>query len=153
METRRKLTLPSGAHCTVRKLSGFDFTELGTIPEAIEAPANVRKPAHSAKANSESVRFGVNCLKLALCKACSVLTFPDGSKLKIVDKEIDDDLAPEEITLHELSDADAQAIFLAVRELSGLTKEASDKAQPFPAEQSANGDAAPTGEALRQASV
>jgi hypothetical protein len=146
-ETRRKITLPSGATCTVRKLSGYDFVHLGTLPPEAREEINRRfTDAQEARAVVEGFRL----VKLSLTRACSVLTLTDGAKRRIVDKEFSA-CEDNEISIEELSDEDARAITAAIQELSGLTKEAVAAVKPFPQEQ-VSGDQPPqAGEDLRQA--
>lgn len=138
-QTRKKITLPSGATCVIRKLAAKDLaTYCGDVP--VFAPELTgRTPKAEAPADPKLVAQGVAYMTVALLCCCSPLTLEDGRKLKIVEKPLDE-AADSEITIGELDDADAKAIFDGVVELSGIVvpesgKEAAKAAVPFPAEQ------------------
>jgi len=133
--TRQKLTLPSGATCVVRKLSAADFAlHTGDVPVFNSGAAS---PAREGEPDPKAIVQGVHYIRLALLCSCSPLSMPDGRRLRIVDKELDQ-LKDGEITIGEMDDSDVNAIFDAVAELSGvMRKEAANgsAAKPFPAEQ------------------
>jgi hypothetical protein len=151
--TRKKITLPGGATCVVRRITGNDFamTE-GEIPIPADVADNPKSPEDAIRKAKRQVENGVRFLRVALLCCCSPLTFPDGSRRKIVDRELDQ-IGEQEITIGELSDADAKAIGDEVIELTGIGKEAAQAARPFPAEQAATGDPGPGGQEVRPASV
>jgi hypothetical protein len=130
MMTRKKITLPSGATCVVRKVSAGDLAiHLGDVPTFDGTPS-----AAGAPSNADIAR-GVEYMRIAVLVCCSPLTMPDGKRLRVVDKDLDK-LTDGEIAIGELSDADAQCIFDSVAEISGIRKEAAESsAKPFPEEQ------------------
>lgn len=132
-QTRKKITLPtSGATCVVRKLALMDFAATGKLPQAYpQASAASAKKNWTPKEQEELIRFGVQTSTIALLRACSPLTYPDGTKRTIVDKPLDE-VQETEITIGELAQEDAQAIVDAAMELTNTTKEAGDRLKPFP---------------------
>lgn len=145
--TREKLTLPSGATCVVRKLCAADFAlHTGEVPVFNEDAAT---PARAGEPDAKAIAQGVHYARMALLCACSPLSMPDGRRLRIVDKELDQ-LRDGEITIGEMDDVDAQAVFNAVAELSGvMRKEAvNGAAKPFPAEQKIPEDLGHPGDTL-----
>lgn len=145
--TRQKLNLPSGATCVVRKLSAADFAlHTGDIPIFNNG---ADKPVKDGPPDARAIAQGVQYVKLALLCACSPITLADGRRLRIVDKELDQ-LREGEITIGEMDDADAQAVFNAVAELSGVMRKeaAPSAAKPFPAEQNSSSDAGLNGQPL-----
>jgi hypothetical protein len=149
METRKRISLPSGGFVTVRKLSPMDTLSLGFIPQAFPEAEAKRRRGESVGPSAEEMAQGVKLSIIALTKCASRITTPDGRKLRIVDKELDE-CGADEITVGEMEQEDASAIVQAVNELSALTREAAAAAKPFPEKQEAVGAASPAGEALRQ---
>lgn len=99
-ETRKLLSLPSGARVKIRRLSSFDLC--GLPPEIQQEPGKA--------ANNELVR-------VILTRCTGAIRFSDSDKRKIVDKPFFDcDLS--ELSVEELDQADATAIFEAVVKLS-----------------------------------
>lgn len=142
-ETRKTITLPSGATVKVRKLSALDL--------AIET-GEVRSvgPSSKSKPTEKDIEFGLKVVRIALTKCTGKVAFPTGAK-KIVDKGLDDSNDATEITIEELDQADADAIVSAVFELSGIGGAAN--AAKFPEEQAANGGSGLDSPALPQAAV
>jgi hypothetical protein len=126
---RIKITLPSGATCFVRALTGQDF-----VLHGIDIPLLYGAEKRSnGKPTKKEIEGGVQWVRIALLAACSPLTLPDSSRLRIVDKDLD--LCTDgEISIGELSDRDVGFIFDRVVELSGAGKEDAAKAATFPAE-------------------
>lgn len=143
---RKTLTLPSGATCIVRPLRVGDFALHGQEAPLIYADPETRRK--KAEPTPREVEAAARMMRLALLCCCSPLTYPDRRRVKIVDREMDQ-TAPNEITIGELSDDDAQAIFAGVAELTGMGKEAAQAAKPFPEEQTPACAVGPAGEALR----
>lgn len=137
----------------------MDYAEAGQIPDVLsvaeKAEVKTELEEQKLKANPKTeakhVAFGIKTVKLALTRACSRLRLPDGTQVKIVDKELDD-LEPGEITVYEVDQADSNAIWKTVNELSGVGKEAAKAAKLFPEEQAPDGVNPPSSEALRPAS-
>jgi hypothetical protein len=143
----RSLTLPvSGATVRVRKLKQLDFLEVGDVPAALSE--DIQKRSASLKVSKEALLFGAKIIRIALLKCCSELKFSDGT-LKIVDKP---ESEPGEITIEELDDLDANSIVDAVKSLSGMTKEAAEKARPFPKKQKVAGEPGPSSQAVPETS-
>ena len=144
--TRQKLTLPSGATCVVRKLSAADFAlHTGDVPvfnPGAPSPAENQKSSNSMEEKVQQMRIAILC-------CCSPLTTTEGKRLRIVEKELDQ-LRDGEITIGEIADEDAVAIYLAVSELSGLLRKeaAPSAAKPFPAEQKIPEDLGRLGDTL-----
>jgi hypothetical protein len=134
LQTRSKITLPSGATCVVRKIAMQDCIELRNVPAAF---ASGKRP--DVEPTREQVEYGVKLMRIALLKCCSPLTISSGNKLTIVDKPLDEVRDGVEITIEELDQDDAQAIAGEVFRLSNLGKEAAEKAKPFPEEQTVAG--------------
>lgn len=105
------------------------------------------KDAKPEKMSPQQVAFGVKMARIAILECCSAITWK-GRRLKVVDKEMDL-CQPTEITIGELDDADAQMIVNEVMNLTNLTREAAEKAKPFPQEQKTDGATPPAGPALR----
>jgi len=147
-QTRQKLTLPSGATCVVRKLSAADFAlHTGDVPVFNNGVATPERPGEP---DIKAIVQGVHYMRIALLCCCSPITLPDGRRLRIADKELDQ-LKDGEITIGEMDDADAQAVFNSVAELSGvMRKEAvnGQAAKPFPAEQESTSDTGHNGQSL-----
>lgn len=152
METRKRIALPSGGFVTVRKLSPMDTLSLGFIPQAFPDADTKRKRGQSTEPSAEEIAQGVRLSIIALTKCTSRITAKDGSKLRIVDRELDE-CGADEITVGELEQDDASAIVQAVNELSALTKEATLAVKPFPEKQEATDSSSPAGETLRAAPV
>ena len=144
--TRRSITLPGGGKCVVRRLTANDFaiTE-GEIP-IFNEPAIGRET--KGEPTKRQIERGVRFLRVILLCCVSPITMPDGSRVKITDKELDQ-ASEKELTIGEMTDDDARAILDVVTELSGLGKEAADAASPFPEEQENNGHAGRVGEEVQ----
>ena len=128
--TRKKITLPSGGTCVVRKVSAADLAvHTGDIPVIDGSHHPV-----SAEPSKADVARGVQYLRIATLVCCSPLTMPDGRRLRVVDRDLDK-LLDGELAIGELDDADAQFIFDQVAELSGFRKEVAESAKPFLEEQ------------------
>lgn len=131
----KKITLPSGGTCTVRRMSQSDYIESGHAPVFLRLAAESKRKAPRAESvenDVEIVRAGIDLIKAKLLRCCGAITDGGGHKFKIVDKPNVDDVADDEISIEMLEQADAEAICDAIDELSGLTKEAAEAAAKFP---------------------
>lgn len=148
-KARKKITLPSGATCTVRKVSGNDFVTAGLSPVISALQDSVRKK-RPTELDDKTLQQMVKVTSMMLLRCVGVITNEDGSKVKIVDKPIDD-LADDETTIEELDQVDANMIVDEIHRLSGLKKEAATAAAPFPEEQAAPAGSSSDSEGLRPA--
>jgi hypothetical protein len=83
-----------------------------------------------------------------LTRCCSRILH-NGESYRIVDAPFAD-AKDDEISIDEMPQEDAQAIVTAVQEFSGMTKEAAQRAKPFPQEPEASRQPPPDGEDLRR---
>ena len=143
METRRKITLPSGGTCVVRGLTGEDFLLVEADIPCIYSPGSTKPKRTTDKPSDDQIRAGLQFARVALLRGSSPITWPEGRR-RIVEKDLDV-CGADEITIGELKQADAQAICDAVIQLSGAGKEAADAARTFPAAQADGGDAGQVG--------
>ena len=143
---RKKLTLPSGAKVVIRPMCGFDFVQSGSkqIPLLFEIEKERKTGKQRTELSEQEIEFHALTARIALTRCCSPITKPDGTRWKIVDKELDE-LADGELCIGEISDADAAMIITEVGNLSQMTKEAAEKAKPFPVEPSLDVPASPAG--------
>jgi hypothetical protein len=153
---RKKLNLPSGATVVIRPLKGMDYTQAGAkhIPVVLEARKRVRersKGKAEAENTDEDFNFSALTVLLSLTRATSPITFPDGSRFKIVDKELDE-LGNGEISIGDLDDADVATIISEVTKLTGGGEEAAIKASPFPDQRTGDLQSSPAGQDVREAS-
>lgn len=142
--TRKTITLPSGATCTVRRVSLFDLQSVGRLPAGI-VPAS---SAPTREPTPDQIEFQARVMRAELTRCVGPLRYPDGTTLRIVDRPFDQ-CAEGEITVDELDTHDALEIVGAVTELSGMTKEAGQSARTFPEEPPADDHPAPDGQTLR----
>ncbi len=141
---RKFLTLPSGATCSVRNFSTYDFLESGgDIPALFQGkkPKSEKQKKELEEAlqkDPQAIAFGIKSAKLSLTKCCGPISYPDGSKIRIVAKEFHECLTGE-ISIEEFDDEDAKVIIAAVSEISKMGKEVGQSVQKFPSgEQSAS---------------
>lgn len=150
-KSRKSLTLPSGAKCTIRKFSPYDFLSAEFTPSTIpdpNAPEIVIDSETSDHQKQKLVSQIIHMRRTAVLKCCSPLEF-EGEKLTVVDKRFTE-CESNEIAIDEVEREDLQAIMDAVIAFSGLTKAAQDAATPFPSESNASSERSPNGEALRE---
>jgi hypothetical protein len=143
METRRKLTLPSGGTCVVRGLTGEDFLLVEAEIPCLYSPGTSKPRRPTEKTKEHDIHAGLQFARVALLRGSSPITWPAGRR-RIVEKDLDL-CGNDEITIGELKQEDAQAICDAVIQLSGAGKEAADAARTFPAAQADGGDAGQVG--------
>lgn len=117
----------------MRPVSFKDYVEAGikSIPNVFQNGQSTARETEAQQA--ERLELGVKFMEMVLTKACGPLTTSEGERFKIVSKELDQ-LAPDEISTHEVDQADAQMIFSEVLQISRMGQEAAKAAQPFPAE-------------------
>lgn len=147
--TRKKIELPSGGICVVRRLSPIDCVGLSGIPAAFAEP---REGAKVSQPTKEQLEFGEKVTRIIISRCCSAITRTDLSKVTVCDKPLDE-LKHNEISIEELDQADAEAIVAEVTALSNMGKEAAAKAKPFPAEPKVAGDDARLSEDLRETTL
>lgn len=155
------LTLPSGATCTVHAPSRFTDMAAGVPPQALlkftisqiteGIPADPEKGTGGMPARALTqleIDYLVKSEKVRLIECVGSLTI-DGKTVTLVDKKFDQ-VKPGELTIHDLSQADAE---LLSSEIVALREEASAKADTFQsASQSPDAgtaDLRPVGEALQ----
>ena len=146
MQTRRKLTLPSGGTCTVTKLASEHFVRLG-----LDVPLLYGKIQNKTATDNEVAMFTAETLRVICLSCVSPIMGTDRRRRRIVEKDLDL-LKPDEVLPSEIAEEDKVAIFEAVTGLTGMGEEASGQARTFPSEQKAGGDTGQNGEALQQAS-
>jgi hypothetical protein len=144
--TRRLINLPSGATASIRKLCARDFIEFGNIPDVLSGKAKEgRAPS------KQEIEWGDKCVRVMLTRCCSRIQ-SEGQSFRIVDAPFAD-CKDDEISIEEMDQADAQAIVNAVQEFSGLTKEAAQRAKPFPEKSPAAYQPSPDGENLPSSAI
>lgn len=124
---RKKITLPSGATIVIHKLNTFN------------EPFLTPRRRGEGDADLES---GMRLTKFALTNPNNGPLLFEGEALRIVDKPKAD---AGEITIEELEQADANAIFSEIIEFSGLTKAGQEARKTFPEGQEAGGSNPSTG--------
>lgn len=127
----------------------MDTLSMGFIPQAFPEAEAKRRRGESVEPSAEEISQGAKLTLIALTKCASRITTKDGRKLRIVDKELDE-CRPDEITVGEMTQADAQAIVQAINELSGATEEATLAVKPFSEIEKATDSNSSVGEAIRQ---
>lgn len=142
---RKQITLPSGATVLVRKMSQWDFLELGEAPAALAD--NVRK---AETLTPKQVQWSAKVNRIILAKCTGPVVGADGSWRRIVDKPFSD-CTEAELCIDEMNDQDVDAIVTAVTELTQAGREAGAKARAFPQEQTVAADAGPNGAPLPNA--
>jgi len=142
-QTRKQITLPSGATCTIRRFTPRDFVSVGSIPTVFPDPK--AKPEKPDKAENEKWAIGVERLIFTRCMAEFEA---DGIRYKIVDKPFGQ-AAEGEIEIEALPQADAEFIVSEVMAYSGWGKEASREAQNFQANGLRHDPIAPAGGTIR----
>lgn len=143
---RKKITLPSGATLVMRRVTGMDYVLAGCaeFPDFLRIVSDKEPEKALAKMTPAKMAEWHRLSLAVIARCCSPLRAADGSKCKLVAKELDE-CGDDEMTLEELDQADFEAIQTAFTELS---QEAGRKARPFPEQSQAAGDAAPAGENL-----
>lgn len=157
--SKKQITLPSGGKCTVRKIAQSDYLASGQGIQLIQL-ARTGRSLTTQKANELSdadaakmLQIMVDVTKVKLTRCCGVITQPDGTRVKIVDKPDVDDVGEGEVSIELLDQDDANAICAAVDELSGMTKEAARAAATFPEGSSDSGGVSPAGSELQNPAV
>src|ERR1051326_7813657 len=129
----KRITLPSGGSCLVRKISQRDYIASGLMPVILRlskmTETDVRKKA-SEEEEAKAIEHLTRMVEVKLFNCVGKISYPDGRTVRIVDKRFDD-CKDDEISIDEVSQADAAAIVEAVDELSGLRKEAAAAASKF----------------------
>lgn len=120
---RKTIQLPSGATIVIAKLNTFNEPFLTT-------PRKRNGEAEAEEGN------GIRLAKFALCNPANGPLEFEGEKLRIVDKP---EAALGEITIGELEQADATAIFNSVLDFSGLSKAGQEARDTFHEGQTAGG--------------
>lgn len=129
---RKTITLPSGGTCVVRKLAESDFIAAGQTVLLLNLIDPERRRKKAVEVDEEKAfQALVDLHNVMLTSCCGRITFPDKTVAKIVQKPFDE-CTDAEITIEELAQPDAAAIIQAVKELSGMTKEAVQAARSFP---------------------
>lgn len=136
--SRKTITLPSGAACTIRKMKAADFLAFGRIPELFAAANRTGKKPDPEKMTPEDITWFAKLGARILTHCVGPLTM-DGQTVRIVDKPWAD-CAEGEIAIEELEQGDANAIATAVKEFSGAGKEGAEEARTFPEQPAASGE-------------
>jgi len=137
METTRKLTLPSGGTCKVRRLTPRDFVKVGSIPDVLAEPDG-RKDSKADQA--AKVTYSIRMNEVILCDCLSAITCTNGSLVKIVNKGAFDCSDTEQNCDLFATTEDGAAVVEAVLELSGFKQSDREALAPFPQEQGATGE-------------
>lgn len=137
METTRKLSLPSGGTCKVRRLTPRDFLKVGTIPDVLADPGKHK----DAKADKDaSLAYSIRMNEVILCDCLSPITDAKGNLKRVVNKSAFDCSDSEEnCDLFATSD-DGAAVVEAVLELSGFRESDREALVPFPQAADSNGE-------------
>lgn len=148
---RKKVTLPSGATLVMRRVCGMDYVLAGCaeFPDFLRIVTDKEPEKALAKLTPAKMAEWHRVSLAVIARCCSPVRFADGSKCKLVAKELDE-CGDNEMTLEELPQADFETIQQAFTEMS---QEAGRKARPFPEQPQAAGDVAPAGESLPGAPV
>lgn len=147
METTRKLTLPSGATCKVRRLTAQDSLALGFFPDTL---ADDSKSQPSAAKKNESQRIGVAMSEIVLCDCTGKITRPDGTFYKITRKPWDPDSESDDLNAHLAATTEDGAFIVSqVLEMSGFSVAAKEAARPFPEESGVDGESGRDVQALQ----
>jgi hypothetical protein len=132
---RKTIDLPSGAKALVRGLSGLDLLCLRRmVSPDLGGPAAKATPATSASSHEDELKI----FELALTK-CLAWIEEGGQRLTPAAGKPWQHCGEAEISVDEIQQADAKAIYDAVIELSGFGKEAAEGARPFPEQPPASG--------------
>lgn len=131
METTRKLSLPSGGTCKVRRMTARDFAKIGSIPDVLDEPDKKK----DSKADREAkVTYSIRMNEVILCDCLSPITGADGNLKRVVNKSaFDCSDAEENCDLFATTD-DGAAVVEAVLELSGFKQSDQEALAPFPQE-------------------
>ena len=132
---RKKITLPSGGTIVIHKLNTFN--------EPFLSPRR-RNGSGEGDADMES---GARLARFALANPNNGPLEFQGESYVIVDQPV---AGPREITIGELEQADADAIFKTVIEFSGLSRAGQEARDTFPEGQEEGGAAASRGDAYRE---
>lgn len=137
METTRKITLPSGATCKVRRLTPRDSIKVGVIPDVLADPEKRKdtKAEREAKA-----LYSVRMNEVILCECVSPITDKDGNVFRVVNKDAWSCSDNEQNCDLFATTEDGECIVNAVLELSGFGKSDKEALAPFPEEQSPTGE-------------
>lgn len=136
METTRKLTLPSGGTCKVRRLTPRDSLKVGVIPDVLAEP----EKAKDTKAEREAkAAYSIRMNEVILCDCLGLITDKDGRTFRVVNKGAFDCSDTEENCDLFATTDDGAAVVEAVLELSGFKTSDREALAPFPEEQKAVG--------------
>lgn len=119
---RKKIELPSGATIVIHKLNTFNEPFL--TPRRRNGDGDV------------DLESGMRLAKFALANPNNGPLIFGSESFRIVDKPVAGEM---EITIDELEQADADAIFKSVLEFSGMTKAGQEARDTFPAGQETGG--------------
>ena len=152
IKAEKSIILPSGAKCKVRRLSESDFISANQTILFLNFTNQARKKTQPVEVSEEKAFESlVKITRVMLTNCCGKITYPDGTRVKIVDKDFDD-CDENEIAIETLDQKDAAFIVNEVQALSGMTKEAATAAKTFPEGQADSGISSPAGDELRSAS-
>ncbi len=137
METVRKLTLPSGGTCIVRRLTARDSLTLGFIPDTF----GDAKVTDDEKAAAKTKQVAVKMSEIILCDCAKRFKKQDGSAFTITRKpfeEIWEDPSQINVDLFSTTE-DGEFIVGQVMEMSGFGPAAKEAASPFSDESGSDG--------------
>ena len=135
METVRKLTLPSGGTCIVRRLTARDSLALGFIPDTF----GDAKVTDDEKAAAKTKQVAVKMSEIILCDCAKRFTKQDGSAFSVVKKPFDE-CSDSEVNVDLMATTeDGEFIVGQVMEMSGFGQAAKEAASPFSEEPGING--------------
>lgn len=137
METTRKLSLPSGGTCKVRRLTARDFAKIGSIPDVLDEPD---KKKDSKADRGAKIAYSIRMNEVILCDCLSGITAADGSLSKVVNKGAFDCSDTEQNCDLFATTEDGAAVVEAVLELSGFRESDREALAPFPQEAGATGE-------------
>lgn len=137
METTRKLTLPSGATCKVRRLTPRDSIKVGVIPDVLAEP----EKAKDTKAEREAkATYSIRMNEVILCDCLGPVTDKDGRTFRVVSKSAFDCSDTEENCDLFATTEDGEEVVKNVLELSGFKQGDREALAPFSEEQKAVGE-------------
>ena len=137
METTRKLTLPSGATCKVRRLTPRDSIKVGVIPDVLSDSEKAKdtKSDREAKAN-----YSVRMNEVILCDCLGPVTDATGRTFRVVSKGAFECSDTEENCDLFATTEDGEEVVKNVLGLSGFKQSDKEALAPFSEEQKATGE-------------
>jgi hypothetical protein len=148
-KTRKPVTLPSGGTCVIRAFSGMDYATMKKAPKAFPTPSEIENATSAKDLSSDQMNAGAELIEQLLLRCCSPITWPEEGRKRLVANKDLDQLGPDELTIEELSQQDANFIVATATEISHLKKEAGESVGNFLGESSVPEEPTPDLQAIR----